>query len=72
MAKEKRFVKLMEESQGLTSAVSIYVDSETGVHYLMVQSGYGAGLTPLLDEHGAPVIDKEEKKKKNPWRTMDE
>ena len=28
MAKEKRFVKLMEESQGLTTAVSIYVDSE--------------------------------------------
>ena len=72
MAKEKRFVKLMEENHGLTTAVSVYVDSETGVHYLMVQSGYGAGLTPLLDEHGAPVIDKEVVEPKNPWRSMDE
>ena len=47
MAKEKRFVKLMEESQGLTRATTIFVDTQTGVHYLLVQSGYGAGLTPF-------------------------
>ena len=37
-------------------SASVYVDRETGVHYLLVQSGNGAGLTPLLNEHGAPVI----------------
>ena len=36
------------------------------------QSGYGAGLTPLLDEHGAPVIDKGAVEPQNPWRTMNE
>lgn len=72
MAKEKRFVKLIEESQGLTGAATIFVDTQTGVHYLLVQSGYGAGLTPLLDEHGAPVIDKGAVEPQNPWRTMNE
>ena len=32
------------------------IDSETGVNYLFVQKGYAGGLTPLLDEHGKPVV----------------
>ena len=36
----------------------IIVDKETGVNYLMVRSGYGAGLTPLIDADGKPIISK--------------
>ena len=36
----------------------IIVDKETGVNYLMVRSGYGAGLTPLIDAEGKPIVTK--------------
>ena len=41
----------------LTDAL-IIVDKETGVNYLMVRSGYGAGLTPLIDAEGKPIVTK--------------
>ncbi|HIQ59014.1 MAG TPA: xylan 1,4-beta-xylosidase [Candidatus Merdivicinus intestinavium] len=66
MAKEKRFVKLYEESIGLMGAAYILVDTQTGVHYLVAQNGTIGGLTPLLDAEGRPVItlaDVEEKEK---------
>ena len=34
----------------------ILVDKETGVNYLMVKSGYGTGITPLLEADGKPII----------------
>ena len=34
----------------------ILVDRETGVNYLMVKSGYGTGITPLLGADGKPII----------------
>ncbi len=37
---------------------SILVDEETGVHYLVWKSGYGGGITPLLDSEGRVVIRK--------------
>lgn len=43
-------------SQGVVSSVEIWVDRETGVNYLYMASGYGGGLTPLLDREGKPVI----------------
>ena len=33
-------------------------DRETGVYYLWVWSGNGAGLTPLLDAEGKPLIER--------------
>ena len=51
--KEKRFIKTY--SQDLGTAM-IYVDKNTGVNYLFVQSGYASGLTPLLNRDGTPVI----------------
>lgn len=42
-------------SAGLERIV-VYVDRETGVNYLFVKSGYGGGLTPLLDADGKPVV----------------
>ncbi len=57
MAKEVRFEKIY--TQGMVSAMEIWVDKETGVHYLFCQSGYGGGLTPLLDSDGKVVVKKE-------------
>lgn len=53
MAKEKRFEKVYSQDLGSTM---ILVDKETGVNYLWVSSGYGGGLTPLLDRDGKPVV----------------
>ena len=53
--KEKRFIRTHGES-GLHGSNEIWVDRETGVNYLFHQSGYGGGLTPLLDRDGKPVI----------------
>ena len=56
MAKEKnnRFERIY--SQGSFSAMEIWVDKETGVNYLLYQSGYAGGMTVLLDRDGKPVI----------------
>ena len=55
---DKRFeFKNAEKSAFMTDAV-IIVDKETGVNYLMVRSGYGAGLTPLIDADGKPIVTK--------------
>ena len=54
MAREDRFEKIY--SQGMMSVMEIWVDKETGVNYLFRQSGYGGGLTVLLDKDGKPVI----------------
>ena len=34
-------------------------DTHTGVLYYMVDSNRGIGLTPLIDENGKPLVDKE-------------
>lgn len=35
---------------------TIYVDTETGVQYLWVCTGYAGGLTVLVDRDGKPLI----------------
>ena len=56
--REKRFQVVLNESPagGLGGATTIFLDTQTGVQYLQVVSGYGGGLTPLLDRDGRPVI----------------
>ena len=54
MAKNDRFEKTY--SQGAVNVMEIWVDKETGVNYFYHNSGYGAGLTVLLDKDGKPVI----------------
>ena len=56
--KEKRFeVVFTDGSQMKGSGVrQILVDKETGVNYLVWKSGYGGGVTPLLDPEGKVVI----------------
>ena len=55
---DKRFeFKNAEKSAFMTDA-TIIVDKKTGVNYLFVRSGYGAGLTPLIDADGKPIVTK--------------
>lgn len=54
MAKNQRFEMIY--SQGAITVTEIWVDKETGVQYLYHAAGYGAGLTPLLDRDGKPLL----------------
>lgn len=54
MAKNERFEKVY--SQGTMNVMEIWVDKETGVNYVVYQSGYAGGMTPLLDRDGKPVV----------------
>ena len=57
MAKQdKRFEKVYSQSGMSTGTMEIWVDRETGVNYLFRASGYGGGLTVLLDRDGNPVV----------------
>ena len=51
--KEKRFIKVYSESMGENQ---IFVDRQTGVNYFYHNSGYGGGLTVLLDKDGKPIV----------------
>lgn len=55
---DKERFKLVYEYEGFIGRKAIYVDKETGVNYLFIGYGFGAGLTPLLDADGKPVITK--------------
>lgn len=37
-------------------APAVYVDTETGVQYLVIRSAYGAGMTMLVNADGTPMI----------------
>lgn len=57
MSMNDRFDVVYKEikSAGLEKRI-VYVDKETGVNYLFLQSGYAGGLTPLIDTDGTPVV----------------
>jgi len=61
MEKEKRFTTIYAQDNSLSKngQKEIFVDTETGVHYLMCMKGNAGGLTPLLDSEGKPVVSKE-------------
>ena len=59
MAKDKRFEKVYSQDMG---CIEILVDKETGINYLYRSSGYGGGLTVLLDKDGKPVVTTAEDK----------
>ena len=57
MGKEmKRFVWRDREMKGICREADVIVDIQTGVNYLLVAYGNGAGLTPLIDENGKPIV----------------
>ena len=49
-----RFKKVYR--QGSIEVIEICVDTETGANYLFHRNGNAAGLTPLLDKDGKPVV----------------
>ncbi len=54
---DKRFVSIHKEGSTIGDGVmQILVDTQTGVSYLWIQSGFAGGLTPLLDTNGKPVL----------------
>ncbi len=55
MNKDKRFERTYSQGKWATS-MEIWVDRETGVNYLLYQSGYAGGMTVLLDKDGKPVV----------------
>lgn len=59
--KDQRFEVVLSEGNELATAGyrMILVDKVTGVHYLFVKSGYGGGLTPLVDCNGDVIISKD-------------
>jgi len=60
-----------KKTDGALSGVTIIVDNETGVNYLVVSSGYGAGLTPLLDREGKVVVTSTSYDGYEQWNTPD-
>ena len=56
MKNNERFFRVFTEGSEFGTKRAILVDRETGVQYLFVKSGYGAGLTPLLDRDGKPMV----------------
>ena len=56
MAKDnERFVRTFRQGN-FGGTIEIWVDTQTGVNYLYRSSGYGAGMTPLLNAEGRPVV----------------
>ena len=58
----ERFVKSYKEGAFSGNGFEVWVDTETGVNYIYSFSGYGGGITPLLDKDGkvtiTPIEDK--------------
>lgn len=48
------------DSYKVDATMRVYVDKVTGVCYLWEKSGYGGGITVMLDADGKPLIYKEE------------
>jgi len=57
-----RFQVVLEETNAIASTSKILKDTETGVLYYFHFAGYAGGLTPLLDQDGKPLIDKNDAK----------
>lgn len=53
---EERFIFAYKQNEGLGSEAQVWIDKETGVNYLYILQGYSAGLTPLLDADGKPIV----------------
>jgi hypothetical protein len=54
---KKRFIEIYSQ-KGLTE-IGIFVDTLTGINYLLINKGFGVGLVPLLNSDGMVVVSKE-------------
>lgn len=64
MAKDLRFIKIY--TLGVLDGMEIWVDTETSVQYLFRRSGYGGGMTVLVDQEGKPLLYKGNRQKSSP------
>lgn len=53
--KKGRFI-LAYNDMKMSYNYNIVIDTETGVNYFFCKGTMGAGLTPLLDAEGKPII----------------
>ena len=56
MKEDNRFEIVEKQAVGFSREALILMDKVTGVQYLYFGSGYGGGMTPLLDRDGKPII----------------
>ena len=56
-SKKERFVVKLEQFLGMSGFISIIMDSETGVNYIINGNGDSTHITPLLDKDGKVMID---------------
>ena len=54
--KETRFHVISAGDDAFLADALIWIDKQTGVNYLFIQSGNAGGLTPLLNRDGTPVV----------------
>ncbi|MBR5524196.1 MAG: xylan 1,4-beta-xylosidase [Clostridia bacterium] len=45
-----------EQQGGFAIGATVLVDKQTGVNYLYANSGYGGGLTVMVDALGNPIV----------------
>lgn len=56
MKENERFVRIQKEGNSFGNLREVWVDKQTGVTYLWMNSGYAGGLTVMLDAAGNPII----------------
>lgn len=56
-SKKERFIVKEEQFLGMAGLLSVVVDSETGVNYIIAGNGDSVHITPLLDKDGKVMID---------------
>ncbi len=56
-SKKERFIVKEEQFLGMAGLLSVVVDSETGVNYIITGNGDSVHITPLLDKDGKVMID---------------
>ncbi len=52
---DRRFLKVYSQG-GWGRVLEIWVDTQTGINYLVTQYGHSGGMTPLLNRDGTPVV----------------
>lgn len=60
---KKRFERV---TGGAFQGIEVITDKVTGVQYLLASKDTGAGLTPLIDGDGKPVLSKAESVEEKP------
>lgn len=59
-AESERFKLIDSYGDDLSSKIKVFVDNDTGVQYLMYKSGYGVGITVMVDADGKPLVKGED------------